>query len=93
MKKLSKVMEIIGGIFFLACGGYVILNIITRTFFNSPLRGVYEMTGLFAIIFAACAVVICIIEDGNVFVDVVVSHMRPKARLVLKYFSHIVDIL
>ncbi len=93
MKKISRIMEIISGIFFLACGGYVILNIITRTLFNKPLAGVYEMTGLFAIVFAASSIVICIMEDGNVCVDVIVDKLPPKAKLVLKYFSHAVELI
>lgn len=52
--------------FFLACGGYVILNILIRTIFNHPLTGVYEMTGLFAVVFASCSLVIRIDEAGNV---------------------------
>lgn len=86
-------MEIISGIFFLACGGYVILNIITRTLFNKPLAGVYEMTGLFAIVFAASSIVICIMEEGNVCVDVIVDKLPSKAKLALKYVSHVVELI
>ena len=93
MKKVIKILDIISGIFFLACGGYVILNILSRTFFNHPLTGVYEMTGLFAVIFAAGSVVVCIIHDGNVSVDVVVNRFGPKAQRALKYFSHVVDFI
>ena len=79
--------------FFLACGGYVILNILIRTIFNHPLTGVYEMTGLFAVVFASCSLVICIIEDGNVLVDVVIDKMGAKGRLFFKYFAHMIDLL
>ena len=93
MKKISRILEIISGVFFLACGGYVILNILIRTIFNHPLTGVYEMTGLFAVVFASCSLVICIIEDGNLLVDVVIDKMGAKGRLFFKYFAHLIDLL
>ncbi len=93
MKKISRILEIISGVFFLACGGYVILNILIRTIFNHPLTGVYEMTGLFAVVFASCSLVICIIEDGNVLVDAVIDKMGAKGRLFFKYFAHVIDLL
>lgn len=91
MKKIIKILDIISGAFFLACGGYVILNILSRTFFNHPLTGVYDITGLFAVVFAAGSVVVCVIQDGNVSVDVVVNRFKPKGQFIFKCISHVID--
>lgn len=97
MKRASKVfiklMQYIGGIGFIACMLYIVLNILTRTFINIAIPGVYEMTGLFAVVFASSAILVSMAEEGQTVVDLFVDKLTGKSKIIQRIISHIVDLV
>ena len=92
MQKLSKVFEIIGGIFIIAAVILVAGNVVIRIFTGGSFNGSYELTGLFAVMFVAVSITVATLRGTHIFVELLVSHLHGVARKITEYIARFFDL-
>ncbi|MCL1828786.1 MAG: TRAP transporter small permease [Oscillospiraceae bacterium] len=90
---VQKLVQGVSAVFFIATIAVITLNVILRSTINAPIRGVYEMTGLFTATFGSAAIVICAMKDSHISVDILTSRVKGLSKVSLAYFARIVDLI
>lgn len=92
MNKLSKLLEIIGGIFVMAAVVLVFGNVVIRLFTGSSFNGSYELTGLFAVLFVAVSIPVATLRGTHIFVELLTSHLHGVVAMIAKYIAYLFDL-
>jgi TRAP-type C4-dicarboxylate transport system permease small subunit len=58
-------------------------DVVGRYFFNSPVQGTNEITGLLLVLVAASALAFSQIKKGHIRVDLITSRLSPRGQLIL----------
>lgn len=90
--RIKQVLYIIGGVFFCFTMLLMVVNVIGRSFFDAPVPGAYELTGWGASFFAAVAIPIATLSGTHIRVDILISRLKGKIRLVLEFVATIFDV-
>lgn len=76
----SKVFDAIAGISLLAVMFLVVLNIILRAFFKSPILGTYEFVGFLTSLVVGLALAHCALKNGHIAVGFLVAKLPERVR-------------
>lgn len=93
MKKLSNLLDIIGGVFVIIAVAVVFGNVVMRVLTGHSFNGSYELTGLCATMFVALAIPVATYEGSHIFVELLTSHLRGAARKATKYIARVCDLV
>ena len=93
MKKLSNLLDVIGGVFVVIAVAVVFGNVVMRVFTGHSFNGSYELTGLCATMFVALSIPVATYEGSHIFVELLTSHLHGVARKVTKYIARFFDLL
>ncbi|HHU82235.1 MAG TPA: TRAP transporter small permease [Firmicutes bacterium] len=81
---ISRIMDRIAGFCLAGVMIMVVVNIILRRLFNSPLLGVYEYVGFLTAVVIGFSLAYCAVKEGHITVDLFFARLPRKARAVLE---------
>lgn len=93
MKKLSNLLDIIGGVFVMLAVLVVFGNVVVRVLTGGSFNGSYELTGLCATMFVALAIPVATFEGSHIFVELLTSHLHGVTKRVTEYIDRVFDLL
>lgn len=93
MKKIYRVLEIIGCIFVIVAIVVIAGNVFKRWIFGTPLHGAYELAGLCACMFVSVCIPMAVVTDGHTSVEILYKRFGIRGRTVLSYFGAVVDVI
>ena len=91
-EKIYRAMQYISCALLVFMMAILILNIILRALFNTPIYGTFESVSYLSMLIVIFALAINEYKDGNLTVDMILEVLRPKSRNVLEIFNDFVSI-
>lgn len=88
--KLWKIFTILSCIFMVFSAGLIIVNIITRKFFNAPIFGSTELISYASLVVAAFAMIDCEWADGNITLTIILDKFTRKNHYIINAIEHII---
>jgi TRAP-type transport system small permease protein len=89
--KLLSVLEkesLLGMVILFAMMLLTVADVVGRYFFNRPVQGTNEVTGLLLVLVAASALAYSQIKKGHIRVDLISSRLSPRGQLVLDVIAY-----
>lgn len=86
---VSKVFDAVAGISLLAVMFLVVLNIILRAFFKSPILGTYEFVGFLTSLAVGLALAHCALKNGHIAVGFLVAKLPERVRACIDGLTNI----
>ena len=71
----------------MAMGLLVVVDVILRRFFNSPLSWTFEVIEVMLTVVVFFTIAYCAVRRGHISVDVLVSKLPPKAKAIVETFG------
>jgi len=91
IEKAGCMLDDIAGWGIVVTMALVVVNVILRSVFNNPVKGVYEYTGYFTAVVIGFAVAKCAAEKAHVAVDFFIEKLNPGLQLAINtVFSSII---
>lgn len=79
--KLSGLLETVGGLVLLVVMALVVLNVLTRLFFNIPINGTYDLAGLFTSLVVGLSLASCAVHRGHIAIDFFIRRFPVNFQL------------
>ena len=92
-EKLGEVISIISGIFLCLASAIMFINMITRTAADFNIRFVYELAQLCGAGVASFSIPYASIKRAHTEMDIITSHLKPKARGLLEGIAGILTVV
>ncbi len=89
LKKFCMVLDRLAGLCFAGVMLLIIANIITRTAFNHPIMGTYEMVGFLTALGIGFALAHCFLQDGHIAVSFVVDRLSLNTQSIVAIFVNL----
>jgi TRAP-type C4-dicarboxylate transport system permease small subunit len=89
----SRVLLIFCSIFLLSTMMIVVVNVVGRALFQSPLWGAVEMIGILGVIIIPTALCYTELAKGHITVDILVSRMSGKVRKSFSIAAYILGVI
>jgi len=90
LSKTERVCAVIAGAFIILMMGLTTADVIARDFFNSPIKGNYELQPMLLIGVVYLAVASVQARRGHISLDLITSHLSSANQLTLRMFGDIV---
>lgn len=87
---LSKGFDALAGISLLAVMLLVVLNIVLRAFFKSPILGTYEYVGFLSSLVVGLALAHCALKNGHIAVGFLVAKLPERFRACIDALTNII---
>lgn len=87
--KIWKAFTILACIFMVFSAVIIIVNIITRKFFNAPIFGSTEMVSYASLAVASFAMIDCEWADGNITLTILLDHLKRNTHYYVNAIEHI----
>jgi TRAP-type C4-dicarboxylate transport system permease small subunit len=71
----------------------MIVNVISRTFFNYPIKGVYDLASLLFTIVISLSIAYCAYNEGHVFVDFILEKFPIYIQKSINLFTNLISFL
>lgn len=91
--KAGSAFAVISGVFLCISTVFMFLNMVTRTVADVNIRFVYELCGLCAAGVASFAIPYATLKSAHSTMDIITSHLKPRARAALEAVSGLVTIV
>lgn len=78
--ELSRILDKIAGFFMVALMVLVVVNVLLRVVFKSPILGTYEYVGFLTAAMIGLALAYCAVQNGHIAVGLVVDRLRMKTQ-------------
>ena len=92
VSKLESALDkeaIPGSIFLLIMMMLTVSDVVGRYFFNRPMQGTNELTGLLLVCVAASALAYSQIKKGHIRVDLISGRLSPKGQMILDVIAYL----
>lgn len=89
----SRIMALIGLAGLLVMAGAILLDVLLRWIFNSPITGIRDTHSLFISIIIASSFALCIAERNNITIRFIGDALGPRAREFLDAFGNGVTLI
>jgi TRAP-type C4-dicarboxylate transport system permease small subunit len=89
---ISNLLLVITSCALLCMVTIVVANVMGRGLFASPLWGAIEIIGLLGIILIPFAIIYTEHERGHIVVDILISKLKPRVKLVFEIVSYILSL-
>ncbi len=89
--KLLSVLEkesLLGMVILFAMMMLTVADVVGRYFFNHPVQGTNEITGLLLVLVAASALAFSQIKKGHIRVDLITSRLSPRGQQILDAIAY-----
>jgi TRAP-type C4-dicarboxylate transport system permease small subunit len=83
VEKTSQVLNTIAGYGIVVTMVLIVLNVILRSLFNIPIKGVYEISGYLTAIVVAFTLAQCALEGAHIAVEILMDKLDSKIQLVI----------
>ena len=83
----TKVLDSLATLVLFAVMMVVVLNILMRVLFNTPIYGTYEIVSYGSLIMAVCSLAACEMQNGNISVPILLERISKKANRILAIFT------
>jgi TRAP-type C4-dicarboxylate transport system permease small subunit len=93
VRALSRIMGIIAITILVAMMLFTVLNVILRTFFNSPIPGDVELIEIAMVCTSFLGRAWCAIRGRHIKVDLVVSFLPKRLRKIIDSFGYFIGIV
>jgi TRAP-type C4-dicarboxylate transport system permease small subunit len=90
--KLLSVLEkesILGMVVLFAMMMLTVVDVVGRYFFNRPVQGTNEITGLLLVLVAASALAFSQIKKGHIRVDLITGRLSPRGQMILDAIAYL----
>ncbi|HEY8500449.1 MAG TPA: TRAP transporter small permease [Clostridia bacterium] len=87
ISKASKLMDIAAGWGIAAIMALVVVNVLMRVIFNSPIKGVYEYVGYMTAGVIALSIAYCALQGAHIAIDFLFEKLPVKIRKTIYYIS------
>jgi TRAP-type C4-dicarboxylate transport system permease small subunit len=92
-KGISIALDRIAGIFIVLVMVLVVSNIILRAVFNSPLKGTYEVVGLFTAVAVSLGLSYCAFQNGHIAVSFILQRFPKKFQSMIIMLTDIISFI
>ncbi|NLG89399.1 MAG: TRAP transporter small permease subunit, partial [Clostridiaceae bacterium] len=83
VKKASNLMDVIAGWGIAAIMALVVVNVLLRVFFNSPILGVYEYVGYLTAGVIAFSIAYCALQNAHIAIEFIFEKIPFKIRRII----------
>ena len=83
IKRVAKVFNDIAGWAVVAAMVLVVINVILRRVFKSPLLGAYEFTGFLTAVIVGFSIAFCLVLDAHISIDFITQKFSKKAQNII----------
>ncbi len=91
--KISRILDQIAAFCIALTMVVVVLNIILRTFFNSPLLGTVEYVNILTAITIGLALAYCAFQDGQIAIEFLVDRLPCKLQAGIDAITNLTSLL
>jgi TRAP-type C4-dicarboxylate transport system permease small subunit len=90
IERVSAVIAVLGGLLLLSMAGLVVVSVIGRGFFNSPVNGDFELVSMGTAIAVFTFLPYCQARRGNIYVDTFTTWLPTRAAAVVDAFWDVI---
>jgi TRAP-type C4-dicarboxylate transport system permease small subunit len=83
IKRVAEIFSDIAGWAVAAAMVLVVINVILRTVFKSPLLGAYEFTGFITAVIVGFSLAFCLVLDAHISIDFITQKFSKKAQNII----------
>lgn len=91
--KASRLMDTVAGWGIAAVMALVVINVILRVFFNSPILGIYEYVGYLTAGVIAFSLSYCALQNAHIAIDFIFEKMPAKSRRIIEIITGLIIFL
>lgn len=91
--KLVQWMDEISKIILLGIMLFIVINILMRRLFNSPITGSYDLVSLFIVIVVVLALANCAVQKGHIAIDFLVDRFPLWIQRLIDFTTNIVCLI
>lgn len=88
IKKMSKTLDNIAGGCIVAVTFLIVLNIILRTFFKTPILGTYEYVSLFTMLIISFGLAWCALQNGHIAIEFILEKFSKLTQNIIETVSN-----
>ena len=92
IKKISRLFDRVAGLGVVLLMALVVVNVITRTAFNSPILGVYEYVGFLAASIISLALAYCSVQSGHIAISLITDKLHGRVQIFVDSFAKILSV-
>lgn len=89
INKTAKVFNGIASIAIVGATFLVVLNIILREIFGSPILGTYEYTGIITAVIVCFAIAYCLVVDAHIAIDFLIEKFKTRTQRIIDTITNI----
>jgi TRAP-type C4-dicarboxylate transport system permease small subunit len=89
---LSKVAAVIAGFVLAAMMMLTVADVCGRYFFNSPIKGTWEVIGLLLVCAGTWGLGYCQMEKAHIRINIIVEKFSPRVQALMLSFTYLVGI-
>jgi len=93
IKKTSSVLDAVAGAILFLIMILMVVNVIFRTIFNMPFKGVYDLVSIGFVVMICLSFAYCAYNNGHVFVDFILEKFSIKTQKVVMIITNILSFL
>jgi TRAP-type C4-dicarboxylate transport system permease small subunit len=93
MYKLSEFLETVGGIILLIVMGLVVINVLLRSLFDSPINGTYDYVSLLSSLVIGLALANCAVHKGHIAIDYFIMKFPVKIQASIDVLMGLISVL
>jgi len=91
--KASRLLDNIAGGVIVVAMLLVVVNVILRSAFKSPIKGIYEYTGYLTAFVIAFSIARCAFEKAHIAVDFFMGKLNPKVQLAIDLVLSVISVV
>lgn len=90
VEKAARILDEASGWFIVLAMTLVVVNIILRAAFKSPILGTYEYTSFLTALIVGCALANCALGDGHIAIDFLVEKLNKRTQDIIASITSII---
>jgi TRAP-type C4-dicarboxylate transport system permease small subunit len=87
---ISRIMAAIAAITLGVMMMITVIDVCGRYFFLAPLKGAFELIGIFLVVAGAFGMGYCQLQDGNIRINVIFDRFPLKGRIILDIIAYVI---
>lgn len=89
VKKAARILDEASGWFIVLAMALVVVNIMLREVFKSPILGTYEYTSFLTALIVGCGLANCALGDGHIAIDFLVEKLNKRTQYIIASITSI----
>jgi TRAP-type C4-dicarboxylate transport system permease small subunit len=88
--RISRLLDQLAGLCFVLVMSLVVMNILLRVLFKTPILGAYEIVGYLTAIGIGLALASCAVQNGHIAVDLVINRLPCKLQATIDTLMNLI---